>query len=190
LFRIVGACYLIHSDIGFIKKNNIALGYLKKSIKIDPTQKLLAKNISEIETVLKEGGGPIRDITITTLQIMRGDDPEIPKIADMFLEVASGNEMQAKEWLLKRIKFKGPKSEVGFTMYNYLEATQIMIKKETGNDVKIEITTKELENGNVEVQAKVGPDILLWEVDYKNKKYMPKNKLTEQIMEKLERIKQ
>ncbi len=189
LFKIVGAYYLIHDDYEFFKKNRMALRYLKESIKIDPTQELLAKNILEIETMLKEGGGPVRDIMITTLQIMRGDDPEIPEIADMFHKVVIGNEMQAKEWLLKQIKFKGS-GRGDMTIYGLLKAMQIMFKKETGNDFKIEITTKELENGNVEVQAKVGSNIFLWEVDYKNKKYMSKNKFTKQFMEKLERIKQ
>jgi hypothetical protein len=53
-----------------------------------------------------------------------------------------------------------------------------MMKKERSIDTDIEVNTQLLPNGHVEVQATIGPNVFLWEVDPKQKKFEPRNEIT------------
>jgi hypothetical protein len=61
------------------------------------------------------------------------------------------------------------------------------VSRETNVDAPVEVTSSLLPDGLVEVKAKIGSNIFLWNVDFKNRKYFSKNKLTEDFMSMVEK---
>ena len=64
----------------------------------------------------------------------------------------------------------------------WMDGIQMMVKEKTKLDVPVEITSEVLDSGLVQVQAKVGTNILLWQVDYPKRKYYSMNKFTIDFM--------
>jgi hypothetical protein len=85
-------------------------------------------------------------------------------------------ESQAKHWLLEDAPPNPPLSA-------WLDGLSMMIKEKNSDiDATVKVTTTVLESGLVEVQAKVGPNILLFQVDYSRRKYYSMNKFTTDFM--------
>lgn len=175
IYRMLGGAYLIHTKLEMADKLRTALPYLRQSHEIWPEQKGLDENISFLETFLRNSGGDIKAYLTAVFQILRGPaDPEIPELVEQMAAAAQGPERKAQSWLLNQA--------TPSPIWNFLQAVQIMLKKERNIDAEIEVTTKMLPDEHVEVQAKIGPNVFLWEVDLAQKKFEPKNELTTGFM--------
>jgi hypothetical protein len=175
LYRMLGGAALLHSKLEMAEKLRLALPYLRRSHEIWPEQRGLEQNVSFLESFARIGGGEIKQYLTTVLQILRGpDDAQIPMLVEQLTNAAQSPEPQAQTWLLNEAT-PNP-------IRNFLQGVQLMIKKERNIDAEIEVATKPLPDGKTEVQAKVGPNIFLWEVDFANKGFWPKNELTEGLM--------
>jgi len=182
LYRMLGGAHLIHTKLEMGDKLRAALPYLRQSQEIWPDQQAFAGNISFLETFLRNQGGDTREYLTCVLQILRSPaDGSIPGLVDNLTAAANGPERQAQSWLLHQAT-PNP-------IWNFLEALQLMIKKERNIDTEIQTTTKLLPDGHVEVQATIGPNVLLWEVDLDGRKFESKNELTQGFMGLIENAK-
>jgi len=59
----------------------------------------------------------------------------------------------------------------------------MLLKQEKNVDAPVQITSSVLPTGLVQVQAKVGPNVLLWQVDYPKRKYYSMTKFTSDFMD-------
>ncbi|HEV2134488.1 MAG TPA: hypothetical protein VGR47_09495 [Terracidiphilus sp.] len=176
LYRMIGGSYILHSKLQMREKLSTALPYLHQSHEIWPQQEGFQENIAFFEKALREGECQIRDYSTNLLQILRGPrDPEIPALAEALANAGKQSpELQAKSWLLNQAT---PRS-----IWSFLEALQMMIKTERNIDAEIEVETRMLLNGHVEVDAAVGPNKFAWEVDPVQKTYECRNDLTKGFM--------
>jgi hypothetical protein len=175
LYRMLGGAYLIHTKLDMGDKLATAIPFLKQSKEIWPEQRGLAETIAFFETVLVKQTVQITDYLTNVLQVLRGyDDPAIAGLVESLAAGAQSPERQAQSWLLNEAT-PNP-------IWNFLQGLQMMIKNERGIDAQIEITSELLSSGHVNVQAKVGPNVLLWEVNYAAKTFLPKNELTQGFM--------
>jgi hypothetical protein len=125
-------------------------------------------------------GGQIRDYLTNVFQILRGsDDPQIPALVESMAGAATSPEQQAKSWLLQKATPK--------PIWNFLEAVCVMMKKERNIDATVDVTTKPLPDGIVEVQAKIGPNVFLWDVDLAKSSFQAKDRLTSDFTELIKR---
>jgi hypothetical protein len=182
LYRCTGGAYLVIEGEIWDKLPK-ALPYLRRSIEANPEQPLLKQNIAYFEAFLQAHEGNIREYITNCLQVFRGNDSNISSIVDQVAGLVASTEFQAKQWLMKDATPNPP-------LQGWLEAVSIRIKRENKIDAPVEVTSSQLPDGMVEVQAKVGTNIFLWNVDYNNRKYFPKNKLTEDFMTLVEKPKQ
>jgi len=175
IYRMLGGACLIHTKLEMPDKIRQALPYLKRSLEIWPEQELLQQNVAFLQTFLHNQGGNSRDYLTAVFQILRGPrDPDIPVLVEKMSSAMSGPERQAQSWLLNQA--------TPSPVWGFLQAVQIMLKKERNIEAAIDVTTRMLPDNKVEVQAKVGPNVFLWDVDYAQKKYESKNELTEGFM--------
>jgi hypothetical protein len=183
LYRCLGGTYFLMEGEIWEKVPN-ALPYLRHSLESNPEQPLLKKNVAYFETFLQQREGNIREYTTNCLQVLRGpgDDSNIASLVDQMMEQVVSPEFQAKQWLMKDATANPP-------LEDWLQILSMRIKRENNIDAPVEVTSSLLPNGLVEVKAKVGPNIFLWDVDYKNRKYYSKNKLTEEYMALVEKPK-
>jgi hypothetical protein len=179
LYRMIGGAYLIHSKLEMGDKLRAALPYLRQSHDLWPDQQGLAANVNLLETFLRDSGGDVREYLTAVLQILRGPgDTQIPMLVDEMAVAASNPESTAQSWLLNQA--------TPTPIWNFLEAVQLMMKKERNIDADIEVNTQLLPNGHVEVQATIGPNVFLWEVDSEQKKFEPRNEFTHAFMRLIE----
>jgi hypothetical protein len=82
---------------------------------------------------------------------------------------------QATEWLMQDAPPNPP-------LRAWLDAVSMMIKQKNNIDAPVEITSSVLPSGLVQVQAKVGVNLFLWQVDYPKRKYYSMNKFTSDFM--------
>ncbi|HEY6969754.1 MAG TPA: toll/interleukin-1 receptor domain-containing protein [Candidatus Angelobacter sp.] len=175
VYRMLGGAYLLHSKLEMGDKLRSALPKLRQSREIWPEQQGLEHSITFFETFLRNQGGDIKEYLTNVLQILRGPaDPEIPTLVEKLSGAAQSPERKAQSWLLNEA--------TPSPIWNFLQAVQLMLKKERNIDAEIEVTTNLLQEGHVEVQAKIGPNIFLWEVDLTQKTFQPKNELTQGFM--------
>jgi hypothetical protein len=171
LYRMFGGASLIHSKLEMGEKLRLALPYLRQSRDLWPEQRGLKENVVFLETFARNQGGDVKQYLTNVLQILRGpDDPQIPMLVDRLANAANSPEQQAQSWLLNKAT-PNP-------IWNFLQGVQFMLKKEKNIDAEIEVTTKPQQDGRVEVQAKIGPNVFLWDVNFANKTFDPKNELT------------
>jgi hypothetical protein len=182
LYRCLGGSQLIVEGEVWEKVPK-ALPYLHRSIKANPDQPLLKQNIAYFEAFMQVHEGNARDVITNSLQILRGDDSNIKTLTDQMMENIASPEFQAKQWLMHDATRNPP-------LQNWLDAVSMKIKRENNLDAPVEVTSSTLPDGLVQVQAKVGPNVFLWTVDYNNRKYVAKNKLTEDFMTLVEKPKQ
>ena len=172
---MLGGAYFLHSKLEMGDKLRSALPQLRQSHEIWPEQQGLEQSISFFETFLRNQGGDIKEYLRNVLQILRGPaDPNIPTLVEQLSGAAQSPERRAQSWLLNEAT-PNP-------IWGFLQAVQLMLKKERNIDAEIEVTTKLLPDSHVEVQAKIGPNIFLWEVDLTQKTFQPKNELTQGFM--------
>jgi hypothetical protein len=139
----------------------------------------LAANVNFLETFLRNSGGDIREYLTAVLQILRGPgDAQIPVLVGEMAASASSPERAAQSWLLKQA--------TPTPIWNFLQGVQLMMKKERNIDADIEVDTKLLPNGHVEVQATIGPNVFLWEVNLEQQRFEPRNELTDGFMRLIE----
>lgn len=176
LYRCIGGAYFVVEGDLWEKPAN-ALPYLRHSVDSNPAQPLLKKNIAYFETFLQTHEGNTRDFTRNYLEVLRGNDPaNIASLVDKLMAAVASPEYQAKQWLMHDATANPP-------LQQWLDVISMKIKRELNQDAPVEVTSALLPNGLVEVRAKVGPNVFLWDVDYKNRKYFPKDKATEEYME-------
>jgi hypothetical protein len=179
LYRMIGGAYLLHSKLEMGDKLRAALPYLQQSLDLWPEQSGLAANVSFLEAFLRNSGGDIREYLTTVLEILRGpDDAQIPTLVDQLAGAASSPERTAQSWLLNQA--------TPIPIWDFLQSLQTMIKNERNIDTDIEVNTKQLPNGHVEVQATIGPNVFLWAVDLEQKKFESRNELTQGFMRLIE----
>jgi hypothetical protein len=82
---------------------------------------------------------------------------------------------QATEWLMQDAPPNPP-------MKAWLDAMSMMIKEKTEKDVPVQIISSVLPSGLVEVRGIVGPNVLVWQVDYPKRKYYSMDKFTSDYM--------
>ena len=82
---------------------------------------------------------------------------------------------QATQWLLQDAPPNPP-------IQGWLDGLSIMIKQEKHVDAPVQITSTILPSGLVQVEARVGPNLLLWQVDYPKRKYYCMSKFTTDFM--------
>jgi hypothetical protein len=175
LYRMMGGAYLIHSKMELPEKILSALPYLRRSRELWPDQQRFPENIAFMENFLRNKGGDIKEYLTNVLQILRGPgDAQIPTLVERMAGVATGPERKAQSWLLHEAT-PNP-------IWNFLQAVQLMIKKERNIDTEIDVKTKLLPDGHVEVQATIGPNVFLWDVNLEQKTFVTKNELTEGFM--------
>jgi hypothetical protein len=75
------------------------------------------------------------------------------------------------------------KDAISPPLEDFLDGLRLLIKKEKNLDVTVDVESKTLPDGLVEVSAKVGPNAFSWIVDYAQKKYTSNNDFTMQFME-------
>lgn len=178
LYRCAGGAHLLVAGDEVPAKIGAAIPYLERSLEFDPSQTVLKDNIATLKSMLRNKGGSARDLFTATLQVLRGgNDPEIPQLVEKMFGVVTGPEWQAEHWLLNETTVP--------SIHDFLEFTQLRIKKEKNLDVTLDIKSKTLPNGLIEVQAKLGPNVFLWVVDYAAKTWTAKNELTQDIMTKV-----
>jgi len=176
LYRCIGGSYFVMEGEIWDKVPK-ALPYLRHSLESNPAQPLLKQNVAYFETFFQKREGNMQEYLTNCLQVLRGggDDSNIKSLVDQFMGEIASPEFQAKQWLMKDATANPP-------LQGWLDILSMRIKRENNIDAPVEVTSSLLPNGMVEVKAKVGPNVFLWDVDYKNKKYFPKNKLTEDYM--------
>ena len=174
VYRMLGGAYLIHSKLDMMDKLLSALPSLRRSLELWPEQACFAENIRVLETIRTNSGGDFPTYLTAALQILRGPgDPQIPTLVEQISGVAKTPERQAQDWLLHQAT-PNP-------VWNSLLAMQHMIKKERNLDVEIEVSSKLQPDGLVEVQVVLGPNILLWVVNFARKHFEPANDFTRGI---------
>ena len=175
LYRMLAGAYMIHESLDLGEKLHTVIPILKQSEKIWPDQKGLANTIAFFDQALASGKSQITDYLTNVFQILRGpDDPEIPGLVETLATGAQSPERQAQSWLLNHAT-PNP-------IWNLLLALQAMMKNERGIEAEIEIRSERMPNGHVSVEAKVGPNVLLWEVDHGARTFVPTNQLTSGFM--------
>jgi S1-C subfamily serine protease/Tol biopolymer transport system component len=187
LYRCLGGAYLIDSELQLPDKLRIALPYLRQSLDHQPEQPLLRQNVAGLEKFERGYGGDssylrdhVGDYFVNVLEIVEGkESPEITEYANQMVAAAVGPEAQAKDWLMKHATTP--------PLEDYLDGLRLMIKKEKNLDFAVEVESKTLPGGLVEVSAKVGPNAFSWIVDYAQKKYTSNNDFTKQFMELITR---
>ena len=181
LYRLLGGAWLIHGKLEMGERLRVALPYLRQSRDLWPEQRGLKENIAFLEAFERNLGGDVKQYLTNLLQVLRGpDDPQIPwlvgELANAAAGAAASPERQAQQWLLKE-------ATPNVRICDFLQHVQLMLKKERNIDAEIEVTTKPPRgDGHVEVQAKIGPNVFLWDVDLANKTFDPKNELTVSVM--------
>ena len=176
LYRMIGGAYLIHDKLGMPEKLLGALPFLKQSQELWPEQRNLAEDIGFLDSVQRASRVDPKAYLTSVLRVLRGpDDPEISGLAERMANgLINSPTLRAQSWLLNEATPK--------PIWGFLQAVQLMLKKERNMDAEIEVTSKMLDNGSVEVQAKVGPNVLLWEVNADQKTFKPSNQLTTDMM--------
>jgi hypothetical protein len=173
LYRMVGGAYLLHSKLEMGDKLRAALANLRQSQEVWADQHGLAANIAFLEAFLSNQRGDMREYLTTVLQILRGPaDPQISALVDKLTGAAGDS--RAQSWLLHEA--------TPLAIWGYLQALQVKIKKERNIDAEIEVASKPLADGWVEVQATIGPNIFLWKVNLDQKAFEPGNELTQSFM--------
>jgi len=183
LYRCLGGAYLIDSKLELSDKVRTALPYFRRSLDHQPQQPLFRQNVANLEMFEREYGGNgiyLRDhlsnYFVNLFQILEGEDsPEITAYANTMAATALGPEAQAKAWLMK--------DAISPPLEDFLDGLRLLIKKEKNLDVTVDVESKTLPDGLVEVSAKVGPNAFSWIVDYAQKKYTSNNDFTMQFME-------
>lgn len=179
LYRMIGGAYLLHANFEMGDKLQSALPYLRQSDGLWPGQQNLATNIDFLETFLRDSGGDIREYLTVVLQILRGPgDTQIPALVKELTAVANDPENTARSWLLNQA--------TPIPIWTFLQAAQLRIKLETGNDLAIEVDTRLLPGGHVEVKATLGPNVFLWEVDPQRRTFESKTEFTRDFMRLIE----
>ena len=179
IYRMLGGAYLIHTELDMGDKLRAALPHLKRSLEIWPEQELLDHDIASLDTFLRNQGGDTREYLTSVLRVLRGPrDPKVPELVNLMASALQGPEQQARQWLLNQATAN--------PVWNFLQGLQLMLKKERNIDSEIDVTTKMLPNDQVEVQATIGPNVFLWEVNFAQKKYASKNELTAGFMKLIE----
>jgi hypothetical protein len=113
------------------------------------------------------------------IQVLRGpDDPEIPRLADLYTKYFCGKEYQAAQWLMDNATTP--------SIRQALQYFQKMIKDQLKRDFELELDSEASDSGGVTVTAKLGPNIFVWTVYPDKKKYFPRNELTEGMMARLQ----
>ena len=175
IYRMLGGAYLIHAKLDMGDKLRAALPQLKRSLEIWPDQEFLDRDVTFLETFLRNQGGDTKEYLTVVLRILRGPrDPLVPELVERMSQAMGGPEVQARQWLLHQAT-PNP-------IWNFLMSVQIMLKKERNIAAEIEVTSRTLPDTKIEVQAKIGPNVFLWDVDYARKEYAPKNDLTTGFM--------
>jgi Trypsin-like peptidase domain len=175
MYRCLGAAYLLHSKLELPEKIPIAVPYLKRSLDFNPAQPLLRNNIAYLEQFQKNRGGNIREYVRNLFQVIDGkDNPASAKIADQLAGYTQDLEFQAKQWFMKEATIPA--------IQDFLDILRIRLKQETNVDAAVEVNSRKLANGLVEVTAKVGPDSFSWTVDYPNRSYTCNDEFTQKIM--------
>jgi hypothetical protein len=82
---------------------------------------------------------------------------------------------QATRWLLQDASPNPP-------IRGWLDGLSMMIEQEKHVDAPVRITSTILPSGLVQVEARVGPNLFLWQVDYPKRKYYCMNKFTTDFM--------
>ncbi|HZT28629.1 MAG TPA: serine protease [Bryobacteraceae bacterium] len=176
LYRCLGAAYLIDQKLELDAKNRAALPHLNRSLEYYPDQPLLRQNIAFLQSSLDNNKADIRAYMKNVFQVTMGrDDPSIPGLVEAIASYMGGLEQQAQQWLMQ----EATNPPLGVMM----DAVQTMAKKQANLDYQVELTSKRLPSGLVEVQAVIGPNIFLWHVDYARKKFTAENQLTRQFMD-------
>jgi Trypsin-like peptidase domain len=175
LYRMIGGAYLLHSKLDMGEKVRAALPYLRQSHALWPEQAALAENIGRLESMLRDSSGDVREFLTTVLQILRGPgDPDIPSLVGRMAEPLTGPQMQAQSWLLHQAT-PNP-------IWNFLQAVQVMLKKERNIDAEIDVGSELLADGDVDVRVTIGPNVFLWKVDPGRKTFEAGNDLTAGFM--------
>ena len=175
VYRMMGGAYLLHSKLEMGDKLRSALPCLRQSQEVWGEQQRLGENVAFLETFLRNGGGDIREYLTTVLQILRGPgDARIPVLVEQLAGATSSPERKAQDWLLH----EATRSAI----WGYLQAVQVMMKKERNIDAEIVIASRQLPDGVVEVQATLGPNGFLWKVNFDQKTFEAANELTQGFM--------
>jgi len=175
LYRCMGGAYLIHSKLEMFERIPAALRYLKRSLDYDPAQPLLRRNIAYLEKFQAERRGHTREYFTNLFQVIDGgDNPESAKLVDQMVGYSKGPEFQAKQWLLQKATVP--------SIQAFLDDLQLRIKKQANREYPVEIESKALPGGLVEVHAKVGPNSFSWTVNYDQRSYVCDDEFTRQIM--------
>jgi hypothetical protein len=175
MYRCLGAAYLVHSKLEVFERIPIAIPYLKRSLDFNPLQPLLRQNIAYLEQLQKDRHGDTREYIRNIFQVIDGqDDPASSKLVDKMVGYSEETEFQAKQWLMKEATFPA--------LEDFLDDVRIRMKKEAKMDAAVEVNSKKLPSGLVEVTAKVGPNAFSWTVDYAKKSYICNDEFTQKIM--------
>lgn len=88
LYRCLGGARLV-SEGALPEKISGALPYLKQSLRFNPSQPLLEKNVGILETFLEQKGGDAKVFFVAILQTTRNtDDPDIHELAERMVEIS------------------------------------------------------------------------------------------------------
>jgi hypothetical protein len=168
LYRCMGAAVLISGEIN--PQIPLALPYLERSLESDPSQFILRRNVGTLQTIYRNGRGDLTLLATAVLQVLRGGDaPDIPEAIEKISAYMRSPERQAQDWLLH--------SATSSSLSEMLELMRLRVKNEGGHDFPLEVSTRTLDSGLIEVTAAIGPSNFIWEVDYGAKKFTAKNDL-------------
>jgi hypothetical protein len=168
LYRCMGGATLINGEID--TQIPLALPYLERSLEFNPSQYLLRRNVATLQTAYRNGKGDLDLISTAVLQVVRGgDDPDIPALEKKISDIMHSPERQAQDWLLHQAT--SPK------LIELLDMVRLKVKNEGNADFPVEVATRTLDGGLIEVKATIGPNSFIWEVDYAAKTFAPKTDL-------------
>ncbi len=175
LYRCAGGAYLIHSKLEMPERISPALRYLRRSLDYDPAQPLLRQNVAYLEKFQEERRGDTTEYLTNLFQIIDGgNNPQSARLVEQMAGYSRGPEFQAKQWLLKEATVP--------SIQDFLDDLQLRIEKQSNRDFLVEIESKTLPGGLVEVHAKVGPNSFSWTVDYARRSYVCDDEFTRKIM--------
>ncbi len=170
LYRCMGGATLLSGE--FAAQIPRALPYLERSLEFDPSQFLLRRNVATLQTAYREGEGDLKLVATAILQVLRGGDAaDIPDVVAKIYAFLNSPERQAQDWLLHHATYP--------TLLHALDLVRLKIKNEgEGNrDFPVEISTRALDGGVIEVKATIGPNNFIWEVNLAAKTFTAKNDL-------------
>ena len=180
LYRCMGGATLISGEIS--TQIPLALPYLERSLEFDPSQFLLRRNVATLQTAYRNGRSDFDILTTATLQVVRGgDDPDIPALEKKISSIMHSPERQAQDWLLHNATTP--------SLSEMLDLMRLKVKNEGNRDLPLEVSTRTLDSGLIEVKAAIGPSNFIWEVDYPAKAFTARNDLAGVLTQSVKPIK-